>query len=364
MKVQKALIANTHQIRWLVIDASHMPVKPIQQYLNFLEDCNKSPLTLRTYAYHLKLFWTYLVANEVQWDKVNIDTISEFIASLKGQVSSDKTESKIASRSTRTINQIIIAVSSFYVYHERRGNVEKLSLYFFKHLPYAEEGHKSLLHHITKRNPIKNSVLKLKERKSLPKTVDSKIVQKILDCCTSKRDRLLIALLHETGCRVGQALGLRHEDIESYSNLIHIVPRDDNANYARAKSLDANVIHVTKELMSLYINYFIHEYGDIDSPYVFINLWGGALGKPITYPTVIALFKKISRKIGQKITPHMLRHTHATELLKAGWDMAYIQKRLGHKNIQTTTNIYTHLTASDIKEYYQSYIERRKKHES
>ena len=67
------------------------------------------------------------------------------------------------------------------------------------------------------------------------------------------------------------------------------------------------------------------------------------------YGSVITLFNRISKKIGVDVSPHIFRHTHATELLRSGWDMAYIQKRLGHSNIQTTANIYAHLNNDDIK---------------
>ena len=56
------------------------------------------------------------------------------------------------------------------------------------------------------------------------------------------------------------------------------------------------------------------------------------------------------------MTPHMLRHTHATELIKAGWGMAHVQQRLGHRNIQTTINTYVHLSNDDLKEKYKAYL--------
>lgn len=59
---------------------------------------------------------------------------------------------------------------------------------------------------------------------------------------------------------------------------------------------------------------------------------------PMTYTTVADLFRRLSRKTGLRATPHMFRHTHATDLLRAGWDAAYVQKRLGHAQIQTTVN--------------------------
>ena len=289
------------------------------------------------------------------------DTLGSFIVCLKsgqyGNTSNDNLEHPI--RSERTINQIIIAVSSFYTYHQRIGRVAGLSIYHTKTIFGSFNKAKPLLHHITKKNSIRSNLFKLKEPKHLIKTIKPDLLKKILDGCTCKRDKFLVFFLLETGCRIGQALGLKHQDIESYNNLIKIVPRDDNENQARAKTRDVNIIHVSKELMELYFEYYMDEYGDFKSEYVFINIWSGAIGKPMKYPTIIALFKKISKKIGFVIMPHMFRHTHATELLKAGWEMAYIQKRLGHKDIQTTMNIYAHITDEDMKKHYQQYIEKR-----
>ena len=83
MKVQRIILPNTNQISWLVIDNNFLPIQPIQQYLAFLENCSKSPLTIRTYAHHLKVYWDYLTQFNLTWDKVNIDTISNFILFLK-----------------------------------------------------------------------------------------------------------------------------------------------------------------------------------------------------------------------------------------------------------------------------------------
>ena len=61
-------------------------------------------------------------------------------------------------------------------------------------------------------------------------------VQRLLDACHHLRDRFLLALLYETGMRVGQALGLRHEDFVSQQRRVRIVPRDNNPDSARAKT--------------------------------------------------------------------------------------------------------------------------------
>jgi integrase/recombinase XerD len=65
------------------------------------------------------------------------------------------------------------------------------------------------------------------------------------------RDRFLFALLFGTGMRVGQALGLRHEDVVSHERRIELVPRKDNANGARGKGGRASV-PITGELVRLY----------------------------------------------------------------------------------------------------------------
>jgi integrase/recombinase XerD len=55
----------------------------------------------------------------------------------------------------------------------------------------------------------------------------------------------------------------------------------------------------------------------------------------------------------------MFLHTHATELLRSGWDAAYVQKRLGHAHIQTTISIYAHLPAEDMGKAYARYLRER-----
>jgi len=53
----------------------------------------------------------------------------------------------------------------------------------------------------------------------------------------------------------------------------------------------------------------------------------------------------------------MLRHTHATELIRAGWDASYVQKRLGHAHVQTTLTTYIHLTDEDLSQRWRAYQE-------
>jgi len=67
------------------------------------------------------------------------------------------------------------------------------------------------------------------------------------------------------------------------------------------------------------------------------------------------------KKTGIKTNLHLFRHTHATELIRQGWDMAHVQKRLGHASVQTTINTYAHLTDDDLKRAYHQYLEQIEK---
>jgi len=91
---------------------------------------------------------------------------------------------------------------------------------------------------------------------------------------------------------------------------------------------------------------------NVDSDFVFCNLYNFNnldRSSPTTYESVKALFKRISKKIDVNVTPHMMRHSHATELLRSGVAIEIVSKRLGHRSIETTKKIYEHLTAEDLK---------------
>ncbi len=359
MKVQKAVRSDTNQVTWLVLDDAYRPITPIQQFLHFLDATGKSPNTVRAYAYHLKLYWSYLGAIALPWAEIKLAHLADFLYWLQrgdtpGVIS---LESQTAQRTERTINLILTAVAMFYDYHARNDTGPALALW--RERRGGPTPFKSLLHHISKRRPTRVQLLKLKEPQRQRTILTAEQVDSLIVACARKRDQLLLTLLYETGMRIGQALGLRHADIHSWDNEIHITPREDNANGMRAKSDSVTVVHVGTSLMALYTDYLIEEYGDIDSDYVFINLWAGERGEPMSYSAVITLFRRLSQRTGIDVRPHLLRHTHATELIQAGWDLAHVQKRLGHRHVQTTINTYSHLTDTDLKRAYRKYLTQR-----
>lgn len=178
--------------------------------------------------------------------------------------------------------------------------------------------HRSLLHHVFKHKPVWKRVIGLKASRTLPKTLSTDEIAVLIGACGNSRDKFLFALLYETGMRIGQALALRHEDIKSWDNEIHLVFRVHNANLARSKSRTPNVLHVSPELVQAYLHYTQH-FPDLmnNNEYVFVNFIDKL---PLCYSSVKKLFMRISKSTGIYVRPHMLRHPHATELKRTNHD--------------------------------------------
>ena len=273
-------------------------------------------------------------------------------------------EPQVSQRCEKTINHCLTTVCGFYEFQERIGASVGVEADRYQLQPRRK--YKPFLHHISKSKEVKTRLLKIKEPKTFPGCLTPEQVNTLVEACKTLRDKFLIRLLYETGLRIGEALGLRHEDmVTGKTNEIHVVPRLDNANHVRAKAGVERTVHISKELMQWYSAYLIDEYPeDVDCDFVFVvikALGTGENGKPLAYKTVDSLFRRLSKKTGIKVNPHLLRHTHATELIRAGWEMTYVQKRLGQTDIQTTINTYVHLKDEDLNEAYKEYLQRTKK---
>ncbi|MDI6105145.1 tyrosine-type recombinase/integrase [Actinoplanes sp. NEAU-A12] len=143
-------------------------------------------------------------------------------------------------------------------------------------------GWKPFLYHLDGGQPERRRTIKLKAPRTHPTILTAVQVQAILDACTRLRDRFLFAVLWDTGIRIGEALGLRHEDLAAVKGELAVIPRV-NDNRARAKSASPRAVPVGPEIVRLYADYLHAEYGDLDSDYMFVNLWGGSYGRPLTY---------------------------------------------------------------------------------
>ena len=100
--------------------------------------------------------------------------------------------------------------------------------------------------------------------------------------------------------------------------------------------------------LRLWNDYMHEEYGEIDSDYVFINIWGGQVGRPITRSLVQKLIDRTTAKVGFSFHPHQFRHSYATMALREGVQLEVVSVLLTHASI-TSTSIYTHLTPEDLR---------------
>ncbi len=358
MKVQRVQLQEQHKVTWLVLGEDYLPIQPIEEFLTYLRNLERSPNTVKAYAHHLKLYWEFLQGSQLGWKTISLTQLANFVAWLRNpQVGVISLQEQKAKRTEATVNVIITAVYMFYDFHERTSEVADIPLYGSQ--IQLNRRYKSFLHHINKSKPVRSRLIKLKESKHLPKILTQEQVKVLIDACHRLRNKFLICLLYESGLRIGQALGLRHEDVRSVDNLLKIVPRDNNPNGVRTKSRDIFQVDVSKELMEFYSDYLLNEFDETNSDFVFVNLWDGVIGRPMTYGAVLDLFRRLSLKVGFTVRPHMLRHTHATNLIREGWDAAHVQKRLGHRQVQTVLNTYTHLSNEDMKQAYKDYLNKQ-----
>lgn len=121
-----------------------------------------------------------------------------------------------------------------------------------------------------------------------------------------------------------------------------------NSNGARAKS-SARTIPLASRLFALYSDYLHEEYGALDCDCVFVNLWADPRGAPMTYSSVNGLVRRLRARTGIEFTPHVFRHTFATELLRRGVAAEAVRLLLGHASVSTTVDRYSHLDVEDLR---------------
>lgn len=306
---------------------------------------------MRAYAHDLRLFFEFLAGRDLAWDAVAVADLGDFAAWLRrpaGNVA--LLPGARPARSPSTTNRALSAVMGFYDFHARHGVAVAARL--------VERGrggwgsYRPFLYGIANGSS-RARTGRLRTVRELPKVLTLAQIVAIIAAQRRLRDRFLFALLAETGMRVSQALGLRHEDMRTWERRVELVPREDNANGARGKGARGFAI-VSDELVRLHALYMAEEYGLIDSDYVFINLWAGEIGAPLRYGAVDALVRRTRARVGFDFHPHMFRHTFVTVAQRHRMPLEVISKAVCHACVQTTADIYSHLDAEDLRRELES----------
>jgi len=122
-----------------------------------------------------------------------------------------------------------------------------------------------------------------------------------------------------------------------------------NPNGALAKSRFARTVPTSQAVLSTYADYQFERteiLGDDDCDMVFVNLYHQPLGAPMTYRAAKRFFERLAKECGFAVRPHMLRHTAATNWVRAGVDIDVVQRLLGHAALASTA-VYLHARDED-----------------
>ncbi len=203
------------------------------------------------------------------------------------------------------------------------------------------------------------AVMALPEKQAKARAAKKDEIVEILKACTNIRDRLLMLLLAETGYRIGEILGIDYsKDIDYQNHIIRVYFREDNENGARAKNAEYRSAKISKDTFG-FLNLYIAEYRKLlqHQTSLFVNISGDNIGKPMNVEAVYSMLKRMDKKTGIKITPHMLRHYFGNERRKAGWSLELIQLAYGHRHIQTTIN-YLDIVDDELLDASQEFYEK------
>ncbi len=169
------------------------------------------------------------------------------------------------------------------------------------------------------------------------------------------RDRAIMELLFSTGLRISELVKLNRDRIDLKNREIGVIGKGDRARVVYISDTASTWLHK-------YLSYREDNYKPL-----FVRYSGKRVSQDQGEEGIRLTARSIQRNVENyvrrarlpiKITPHGLRHTFATDLLRGGADLRAIQEMLGHKNI-STTQIYTHVTNPQLKEIHKKYHDQQ-----
>ncbi len=170
-----------------------------------------------------------------------------------------------------------------------------------------------------------------KKEKQLPKVISKEKIKQMIELTENLKHKLIIKLLYSSGLRLQELINLKRKNIDFEIGILNV--RKGKGNKDRITLISESL---KLDLLKYYSNNIFN------TEYIF----EGRKGK-YTKKSVQKVLDLAGKKIGIKVTPHMLRHSFATHLLEAGTDIRHIQKLLGHSDL-STTEIYTHVSTKDL----------------
>ncbi len=200
-----------------------------------------------------------------------------------------------------------------------------------------------------KNNPI-FTITNPKKRQKLPKVLSEEEVNKLLDINLNTdydyRNKAMLELMYSSGLRVSELINLNVNDIDLMNSTVRIFGKGSKE---RIVPLNDYASEALKNYI-LYHRATLFKHGE--NNYLFLNNHGNKM----TRQGFFKILKKIAleNNIKTDFSPHTLRHSFATHLLKYGADLRSIQELLGHSDI-STTQIYTHITSERLQKNYEEF---------
>src|SRR5687768_8577649 len=190
-----------------------------------------------------------------------------------------------------------------------------------------------------------------KQEKRLPKCLDLEQVQKLLDApgdadILSARDKAMLEVLYSSGIRVSELVELKMEDIDLVEGVLRVTGK---GRKDRLTPIGSQAIAAVRRYLEM--RQADPKLANDGGTRVFLNKHG----EPLSTRSVRRKLDKylVQAGLDPGISPHTLRHSFATHLLNNGADLRSVQELLGHQSL-STTQIYTHLTTSRVKEAYDA----------
>src|SRR6266540_3686544 len=338
---------------WTVVDGRGLPIDAVDSYLHWLRATDKSPNTVESYARHLALLFRWLDAYRLGWDAVTFEQLCDFMLAARSGAPPLATAGRRPGRQRATMGAIAAAVREFYEHHRIEGRGPR-DLRLSRQQANSRRTTHHFLAHVESRRPVETNRL---APRGLGGDARIRIIrfeedfERLLAAAPTMRDALLLSVLYDCGLRIGQALGLRHGDLDPMRRRLRVQRRTDNVNGSLSKQRRLFTVEAPARTFELYRRYLLEELepAGVDSDYLFVNLRRGRdFGRPCSDGNAAQMLARVGAKAGiAGLHPHMLRHSHGTALAKAGWTTAEIAARLG-QSYASSADVYIHLAAEDL----------------
>lgn len=360
MRVIRLYDAASGSLSFQLLDDVEQPVPAVAGFLCHLGARGCSPNTLSAYAHDLLHFARFLGQRGLtyaEFTPAQAVVLLEYLA----QVPSRKRVARPAPPHATTgppaacrlapasVNRVLAAVSSFYEYLIMTGQFacaeNPIRQTADLETTRVSEQHRPAMDRASRQRPIRRA-LRVRTAQRLPRPLAEAQVAQLFGALRRWRDRAMFLLMLQGGLRPGEVLNLHLGDVEYGRRRVVVRYRTDHPKGVRTKSRQERLVDLHEpEALAALSAYVMHE-RPADAVTTLVFLVGGRGAQrcePLGYPALAKLFARAAARLGIReawVTPHALRHTHATRLWEGGMRELALQQRLGHAS-PASTRLYT-----------------------